>query len=327
MIPVIEELQNQSCNIILAGSGHSLELLNSEFPHLVSLRLPDYDLKFNRILPLGFNVALQGLKLSRKIREENYALDKIVSTHKIDALISDNRYGIYSKKIPSVIITHQLKLAPKTPFKFIANKRIARYLQNFDEIWVPDAPTSKLSKSLSNTAEFSSKKYIGFLSRFKPTETKRKNFILVTLSGPEPYRTQLENRIIRKFGDTSTEIILLRGKPKSKEKKVFPKNFTTYNHLPKPEFEELLNTCRLVISRGGYSTIMDLIVTQTPALLIPTPNQTEQEYLAEVLKSKFSMHIPTEKKISLSDLDKASVINIPFQDSLNIHLGNWIREL
>jgi len=38
-----------------------------------------------------------------------------------------------------------------------------------------------------------------------------------------------------------------------------------------------------VISRSGYTTIMDLAVLEKKAYFIPTPGQNEQEYLAKRL--------------------------------------------
>ncbi len=327
-IPIVEELLANNADVVLAGSGNSLDLISAEFPLLRTLNLPDYNLQFNHFIPIGIHVALQSLKIRRNINREKIVLENFLATQKINGIISDNRYGVYSSSVPSVMISHQLKLAPRTPFRAIANNQIKKYLNRFSEIWVPDENGSIISGKLSSTDEFLNKKYIGTLSRFKTTSnTIRKNFVLAIISGTEPHRTTLENRLIKSFRSSNQKITLLRGLPKSADKKVFPKNFTVYNHLKTDELETLLKTCKLVISRSGYSTIMDIISTNTPCILIPTKGQSEQEYLSKRLHEKFKFPVIRERKISEDKFQLAQRIDIKNENLLSIEIGKWLNQL
>ena len=58
-------------------------------------------------------------------------------------------------------------------------------------------------------------------------------------------------------------------------------NFDYYSE----SFQKEILSSKLVISRAGYSSLMDYQTLNTNAIIIPTPGQTEQEYLAEHLKT------------------------------------------
>ena len=99
-------------------------------------------------------------------------MKKIIEENNIDKLVSDNRYGLYSDKIESIIKTHQLYV--KAPLgEKIAHKKIEKLISNFDECWIPDIEGElNLSGDLSHLKPFKQKhKFIGPLSRFeKPNE-------------------------------------------------------------------------------------------------------------------------------------------------------------
>ena len=327
-IPIIKELLTNNIDVVIAGSGKSLDLISAEFPLLQTLTLPDYDLHFNHFIPIGLHVVLQSLKIKRKIKREKLVLDNYLAAHEIAGIISDNRYGIYSSSLPSAIVTHQIKLAPKTPFRGLANNQIKKYLHRFSEIWVPDEKGSVISGELSDTDDFTAKKYLGVLSRFKAApKTKRENFILATLSGTEPHRTLLENRLIKSFRNSKQKITLVRGIPESQEKKIFPENFTVHNHLLTEDLEKLLTSCKLLISRCGYSTILDAMASETPVLLVATKGQSEQEYLSRRLESKFNVPLLKEKQISEDNLQLAQKISCTSENLLSSVIGKWVNQL
>lgn len=314
--------------MVIAGSGKSLDLISAEFPLLQTLILPDYNLRFNHFIPIGLHVALQSLKIKRNINREKLVLENYLATHEIAGIISDNRYGVYSSSLPSVMVTHQIKLAPKTPFRAIANIQIKKYLHQFSEIWVPDEKGSVISGELSSSDDFTTKKYLGVLSRFKANpKTTRETFILATLSGTEPHRTILENRLIKSFRNSKQKITLVRGIPESQEKKIFPENFTVYNHLLTEDLEKLLTSCKLLISRCGYSTISDAMAAETPVLLVATKGQSEQEYLSRRLLRKFNVPLLKEKQISEGNLQFAQKISCTSENLLSSVIVKWVNQL
>jgi len=109
-IPIILELEKNNFEVIIATSGRSLELLSSEFPKIQFIKFEDYKINYSSSIPMAINIFLQIPKIIFGIYNENTKLHTIIKDFKIDGVISDNRYGLYSKKIPSVFITHQLKI-------------------------------------------------------------------------------------------------------------------------------------------------------------------------------------------------------------------------
>jgi len=273
-------------------------------------------------------VALQYLKLRKAIKEEHESIRRIAKNTKIDGIISDNRYGVYSSQIPSVIITHQLRVAPKTPFKTPANNQLRKSLLPFSEIWIPDAENGFLTGKMSSTTHFSNVKYIGYLSRFSPSEKLlRAEKILALISGPEPYRTLLEDRLIKTLAHSEKRVVLVRGLPDQKIKKTFPENFEVHHHLSTKKLEELFKTANVLVSRAGYSTIMDCVRTGIPAVLIPTKGQSEQEYLAHRLKETFNSPLITAEKFTAASIKMAQAISIQEKSNLNTVIGNWLNQL
>ena len=205
-IPVIKELLANDCEVWLAGEGIQEALLRTEFRDLPFLPLEGYRIRYSRS-SRGFllNMGLQISKIISAIRKEHRWLKKMVRSHEIDAVISDNRFGLYHSKIPSIFITHQLSI--KSPLGNWNEKILQRwnykYINRFRECWIPDLfGENNLAGELSHpfSQPKTATKYIGILSRFEKKESKEVNdHLLFILSGPEPQRTVLENKIINEI--------------------------------------------------------------------------------------------------------------------------------
>jgi len=301
-IPIIRELIKQGCEVILAGEGKAKALLQLEFPTLPFRELPGYRIEYaSSGWGLAFKIVAQIPKLLSAIKEEEEWLKKIVEEEKINAVISDNRYGLHSEKIYSIFITHQLLI--KAPVKlaedFLQDINY-QYINKFDECWVPDSKEeTNLAGLLSHPKELPSvpTHYVGPLSRFNPNqEAITADEILILLSGPEPQRTLLEKQLIEELKEYLKPVVLVRGLPGENEMLEVNANVKVYSHLPAAELEEKIKSAGLVISRCGYSTVMDLATLQKRSILIPTPGQTEQEYLATHLMQKnFALCIEQKK--------------------------------
>jgi uncharacterized protein (TIGR00661 family) len=301
-IPIIRELIVQGCSVILAGEGKVKSLLQLEFPALPFLQLPGYRIEYAFSgWGLAFKIVAQIPKLLSAIKEEQAWLEKVVEEEKIDAVISDNRYGLFNEKIHCVFITHQLLI--KAPVKlaedFLQNINY-RYIDKFDECWVPDeAGENNLAGLLSHPTELPSipTKYVGPLSRFNPDQSQSsQNYLLILLSGPEPQRTLLESQMIEELKQYTKPVVLVRGLPAENGKLDVNENVAVYSHLQAAVLEEKIKSASLVISRCGYSTVMDLAALDKKSILIPTPGQTEQEYLATHLMEKnFALCIEQKK--------------------------------
>src|SRR6186713_589734 len=314
-VPVIRDLLNNNCELWLAGEGKQEKLLREEFPSLPFLPLKGYRIKYGKSGLTG-KILLQVPSILRSIKEENKWLEDQVSNHGFDAVISDNRYGLYHENIFSVFITHQLCI--KSSFGKWSEKILQqwnyKFINRFTECWVPDEEgENNLAGELSHPVKLPSKpvKYIGLLSRFvrqsadsvgeKKNINEIKNHLLIILSGPEPQRTILENKVIDKIVNYPATATIVRGLPG--ERNIIPSTNTIhfYNHLSSEDLNTEATKAEFIISRSGYSTIMDIATLQKKSILIPTPGQTEQEYLADHLRKKKFSFCVKQNNFSLSE--------------------------
>ncbi len=290
-IPIIKVLVENDCKVWLAGEGDQENLLRKEFPELPFLQLKGYRIQYSVSGMIG-KILLQIPRILNTIKEENKWLDERVKEYGFDTVISDNRYGLYHKKVHSVFITHQLSIKSsfgKWSEKFL-QKWSYRFINRFNECWIPDEENeNNLGGDLSHPQKTPSipVKYIGPLSRFeKKLISEIKDHLLIILSGPEPLRSIFENNIIDQLVHYSGTATVVRGLPSADN--IIPSTNTIhfYNHLTADLMNEEIAKAEFVVSRSGYSTIMDIAALQRKSILIPTPGQTEQEYLANYLSKK-----------------------------------------
>lgn len=288
-IPVIKHLQKRGCDVIIAAYGAQLSLLKNEFPSLESVQLKGYNVNYSRYKRwLGAKILLQIPKILISIKQEHKLLQDIITKYQIDLVISDNRYGLYSSNIPCIFITHQLTV--KAPFKWLEafiRKINYSYISHFTECWVPDFEgQNNIAGSLSHPDKMPKTKttYLGPLSRFhKEMERPVMYRYLFVLSGPEPQRTLLEEKIILIATKLTGKILIVRGKPGEEETHFSSPVYTIKNHLTTSEMQDAFLQSEYIVSRSGYTTVMELLALGKKSILIPTPGQTEQEYLAQRL--------------------------------------------
>lgn len=301
-IPVIRALLHNNCTVLLAGNGKIASLLKTEFPALQLLPLNGYNINYAQS-GIGTLAAImrQIPKLKKAIAYENEWLKKVVEEHKIDAVISDNRYGLYHPQIHSVFITHQLLI--KTPFGKFADRFLQRMnykrIQQFNECWVPDAAEEpNLGGALSHPATMPiiDTTYIGALTRFQPTEEILTSYILILLSGPEPQRTLLEESLLKELKDYKEPVFFIRGLPGNTTLPKIPYHVNIANHLSTNVLQLALQNASFVIARSGYSTVMDVMALHKQCILIPTPGQSEQVYLAKhLMQNRLAFCVPQKK--------------------------------
>jgi uncharacterized protein (TIGR00661 family) len=285
-IPIIRGLLQQQFTPVIASDGIALALLKMEFPELETIELPSYNIRYSK---KGYWFKLKFLKDSPKIlkavKAEKMLMKSIVETHNIDGIISDNRLGIYSKQVPSVFITHQLQVLSGNT-TWLSTKLHQKVISKFDECWVPDTNGEpNLSGKLGHTNHyFIPTKYIGPLSRFNKNEVDSKYDVMVLLSGPEPQRTMLEEKLLSELKNYNGKVLFVKGIVENEQIVTESDGMTIYNFMTSDLLEKALNESKMVLSRSGYTTIMDLAKLGKKAFFIPTPGQFEQEYLAKRLK-------------------------------------------
>ncbi len=308
-IPIINELINEGYNPILASDGSALALLKKEFPTLLALELPSYHIEYaKKASNFKWKIIKNSPKTIMAILNEKKILKKWIATYDLNGIISDNRLGMYSKKIPSVFITHQLTvLSGKTTW--ISSKIHQEIIKNFDECWVPDVQKSpNLSGKLGHLQKTKlNLKYIGVLSRLQKLNVPIVYQVMVLLSGPEPQRTMLEEKLKEELEHYPEKVIFIKGKIEAEQKTWQDKNITFYNFMQTQQLEKTFNESELVVCRSGYTTILDLTKLQKKAFFIPTPGQFEQEYLAKKLKKQGLIPMAKQDNFKLENLNEITL--------------------
>ncbi len=299
-IPIIDFCLKKGHEVLIGGNGESLELLKKEFPEVSVIEFPSFEIKYYSFIGFQFSIVSQLPKLFAYLRKEKLFTEKIIESKKVDLIISDNRYGLHSKLVPSAIITHQLRFK-LGPLSSPATKLINSQLEKFNQCWVPDFPNRPLSGDLSKTNSKSIKPlFIGGLSRFlsKKEGTKIVRDFLVVLSGPEPSRTKFEKKIVEILNKTEHSYKIIRGTDK-RIKGSLQENFLFSNRVNSEELIQEINQSKYIISRSGYSSILDLTALNKKAILVPTKGQVEQEYLSDLHNRKGRFICFQENKIDL----------------------------
>lgn len=288
-IPIITNLLAYNCRVIIAASGVGRILLQREFPGLLHLGLKGYNIRYSsKRRGFSFVLLAQLPKIASTIYSEHKWLKRIVKEYSIDMIISDNRMGMFHSFVPSAYITHQLQIKTGNRFtEWLAKKVHFWFINKFNECWVPDdfgkvSLAGELShpRLLPKTAVT----YIGPLSRFEKYPVEKKYDLAIILSGPEPQRSIFEELILKDVDRISGNILLVRGLPEPAPLKTYNSpSLEIHNYLGAEVLNRAILQSELIISRCGYSTVMDLAKLQKKAVLVPTPGQTEQEYLAAYL--------------------------------------------
>ena len=287
-IPIIKALQENNYIPIIASDGIALELLRKEFPYIKTLKLPSYQIEYAKN---GKNFKWKLLqnfpKMMKAVLNEKKMVKKWVKKYDIDGIISDNRLGVFSKKVPSVFITHQLNVMTGNT-TWITSKLHQHIIKKYKECWVPDVEeTPNLSGKLGHLETTDLKlKYIGPLSRMHKKESAKVYDLMIILSGPEPQRGLLEEKLRKEIQNYKGKVVFIMGIIKRVQKKEQIGNVTYYNFMNTRQLERTFNESEIVLCRSGYTTIMDLVKLEKKAFFIPTPGQFEQEYLAEKLEKE-----------------------------------------
>lgn len=287
-IPIINALIAHGFEPVIASDGRALLLLKKEFPKLEFVELPSYHIEYSK---KGHHLKLKLLKVAPKflsaVKREHDRVQKIIAKFKIDGIISDNRFGVYSKKVPSVYITHQLNVLSGNT-TWLSTKLHQKTIKHFDECWVPDCKEkNNLSGELGHLKNLKLPvRYIGPLSRFKKMSLPKSYDVMVLLSGPEPQRSLLEEKLFSELKNYKGNVLFVRGLLEASQNITTQDHLTIYNYMTSTELETAINKSDLIVSRSGYTTIMDLAKLEKKAFFIPTPGQFEQRYLAEKLKKE-----------------------------------------
>ncbi len=262
-----------------------LALLRNAFPELPHVRIPGVEVRYAKGHSQGWAMAKQFPAMLRSVREEHHLFLDLRRSLQLDAVISDQRFGIRADGLPSVIITHQV-----FPFTPIAQGLLRRFnlhqIRPFDRCWIPDdAQAPGLAGELSHGAMLpANARYIGPVSRMDPVHAIAPSTpyrVVCVISGPEPQRTLLEQELMEQLQRIDGDHLLVLGRPDPPLDEVVG-NVRRLGHLGGDALTGALLQAELIVSRTGYTTLMDLERIGRNALVVPTPGQEEQEYLGEL---------------------------------------------
>ncbi len=317
-VPIIKSLLKNNFIPIIASDGDALQFLRKEFPKLKYIELPSYHIQYaEKGKYLKYKLLWNSPNILKAISKEHQIAEKIIEEKNISGIISDNRFGVYSSKVPSIYITHQINVLSGST-TFLTNNIHQKIIAKFDICWVPDYQgRNSLAGKLSHA---SNKKlnlnYIGPISRFDQTNhlnkvVEKRYHLIVLLSGPEPQRSLLETKLLSELEQFKKPVLFVRGIISAKEKqfkikltanlKIKIVDFMFQNDLQKAILES-----RIVICRSGYTTIMDLDKIGAKVFFIPTPGQDEQQYLAKYLEEKRIAPFSSQEKFELGLVEKCN---------------------
>jgi len=313
MIPVAKKLQEMNNNIFIGSGDEHLALFRAEMKDVRYINFSGFRPGYSRHFPQYLIMLLKTPLLLYHIILEHHRLKKIISDNKIDIVISDNRFGLWNKNVTSVYVTHLLLIPLPKAFRlleFIGVLLHRAVIRQYSLCLIPDLPGEQnVSGRLSHGVRLPDNvRFTGIISRFiniaKPGKDQMADFRYntVILSGPEPQRGMLKQKLVSILGNKEPATVILEGRPEKEKRKIRAENITFYNHLSAPEMMKMIIGSEGVVSRSGYTTIMDLIALNCTALLIPTPGQTEQEYLAEYLSAKGWFTTTTQENLDDSIL-------------------------
>lgn len=299
-IPLIQEWLNEGHEVVLGGDGDSLLLLRRHFPQLRFCPLASLRLQYSKSNSQVWAIARSIPHIITWAIKDYIMLRALLQTEIFDRIISDNRFGFYSKKVESIYLTHQLHIRLPNGWRWaesIATRLHARVYARYNKVWVPDrkgeenclaGELSILSDREIKSYHLDSKiEYIGPLSRFSnqrreitPTEIYH---TVCILSGLEPQRSLLEQELIKRYQDSRERVLIIRGVIGTPNMRITHRQISIIPTLNDKELAQVLLHATHIVARSGYSTIMDFeaLGVLHKAELIPTPGQPEQEYLAQ----------------------------------------------
>ena len=291
IVPIIRYIKSFSSEIII-GANRNKTFYENVFPDIKIVEVPPFDIIYKKRTLIS--VLLFIPKFIKSIKADKNFITKFAKENNIDIIISDNRYGMYYSKSYNIIITHQLNIKLNGFLKIfspILRSFIKKYLKNFDECWIPDMHDININLTGDYSYhEFFKKiniKYVGLLSQFDCynndfEENKQDIDLLIMISGPEMHRTIFEKIVISQLMENKKEAIIVRGIKGSNIPKIID-NIIMYDFVYFDQYRDLIKRSKYIICRAGYTSIMDLIILNKKALLVPTPNHPEQEYLVKRL--------------------------------------------
>ncbi|NSW44990.1 MAG: glycosyl transferase family 28 [Bacteroidales bacterium] len=331
VIPIIKRIQNKGHNVFIACSKHQQHFFKNELSNYTWIPCACPAIKYSENKLSIFHLLKLIPTILIGIKKDKNKINHWIKKYNIQLIISDNRYGCYSPKAYSVIITHQIKINLPSKVKWAENllhKQIKRWIYNFNRCWIPDInEIPNFAGDLSMQFSLNGKSaFIGLLSRFDDKafaelSVEKQYEVIAIVSGPEPQRSIFANILLQQLKELHKPCILVLGDFSKPFSTWHEENVLVYSYMNTKQLFQAIQSSKYIVARSGYSTIMDLISLKRTAILVPTPGQTEQEYLASYYKSRRMFVIAEQNNFKLSEsLAELSVYTWMYLYKVNDHI-------
>ena len=328
--PIIERLIADGNRVIIVSHGKALAFLRDQFPDCIIRDIRDKNIEYSHLgVMFVFKILSQYPKMVFGWWYERRKLKELISEFNPDLIMTEMRLGFWHKKIPSVLITNQLRFQLPKSLKWAEilgewfNFLIFRH---YDRIFIPDVQgRPNLLGNLVHKGSISRHKKVRFVGaltsiEYKKHVEKKDIDLFVSISGPEPQRTKFEQIVMPQLQGLKGKIVVARGIPGDELiEKLKEGDITVYSHLNRKDMSDIMNRANYVVSRSGFSTVNELFVCKKKALLVPTPGQTEQEYIASYLSAQGLFGLCKQEDLDLHNLPRLEdprkiETNIPIND-------------
>lgn len=271
-IGLIHQLKVQDNFVVVACDTNQRAVFLEYFPDLEYVNHEGYPFHFKGGGKFGKELISAFLPLRARLKLERVETEELVKKFNINLVIADHRYGFISSQVPSIFMTHQYELPVKW-YEVAVRKGHRKMMNQFNEIWIMDYEDSRLAGDLSVASSKINRTYIGPYSRFSLYKIPKEKTIekVIIISGPTVYGQKLVDEQLSGFNSKSVAII-------ASSEIQLPTGFVTLSRSWREQDVAIMSASHIV-SRSGYSTIMDLETLKTSATLFPTKGQREQEYL------------------------------------------------
>ncbi|MEZ5017889.1 MAG: glycosyltransferase [Flavipsychrobacter sp.] len=336
-MPIIAYLLERDCHVFFAGNEAQIDYVSQTYDKITYLPLEGYNVEYSSSA-VGLMPKLLGQmpRLNKIIKREHEWLKELIKELGIDGVISDNRYGLNNPDIPTVMMTHQL--GPMSGMGSMVDNVLRpqhyKYLERFKDCWVVDIAEDGYAGKLSHPDTLSNNaQYIGLLSQLDKTNDLEQDYILVLLSGPEPQRTILADKLWEQVQTIDRKVVFVTGSNEQEPPAFIPEHIHYYGRVTKSVLDKLMQQAAVVVCRSGYSTVMDLVKLGKKAIFIPTPGQTEQEYLGAYLSQKPQFTAAGQKSFDLAKMLntelKSPTQNIEEQifDQYKVAIDKWLDKI
>lgn len=315
MAALAKLLQIRGCRLIIGSGKEHQAFFRNHLPGVGFIDFPGFRPRYSSVFPQYLALLAQLPLLLFHIVSEHMKLKSLLRKHPFDIVISDNRFGLWNRKVRTVYVTHQLSIPFPRPFRFLEPLGAIFhrfFIRRYDLCLIPDLPGQEnLSGRLSHGVRLPSNAvFAGMMSRFPVDDNSRpepveEEYYTLILSGPEPQRSLFRKKVTEALQKRPPKLVILEGRPLENPEASDPANTISHSDLSDTGMQKTIRGSAGIICRPGYTTLMELVSLGCGALLVPTPGQTEQEYLADYLSGKGWF-----TSVSQKDLDKDSLIPV-----------------